>query len=141
MRIPDECVTVSSGQRVTASENRRTFIVLNPTGRIIRTVKVDDCVITDSVTPRCDYFFELGSPLEETLYVELKGKNLDRACEQLSHSLKQFADRHSEAPRRCFVVASRVPGISARTQILMDKFYRDHKVHIRFKSRQLEIKV
>lgn len=141
MRIPDECVTESSGQRVTAKENKKTFAVLNPSGKVIRKVKVDGCVITDASTIRCDYLFEIGTPLDAVLYVELKGKNIEHACEQLSSTLKLFSRRHGRVRRHCYVVAARVPGTSTRNQVLQRKFFRDNKVHVRFKSLQLEERV
>ncbi len=141
MRIPDECVTESSGQRVTAKENKKTFAVLNPSGKVIRKVKVDGCVVTDASTIRCDYLFEIGTPLDAVLYVELKGKNIEHACEQLSSTLKLFSRRHGRVRRQCYVVASRVPAVSPSTQVLQKKFFKNNKVNVLFKSRQHEERV
>lgn len=136
VHIPDKCVTETLDEKVTAREKGKTFEVLNPNGKLVRKVRVDGCVVTDSATPRCDYLFEVASPLEQALYVEFKGKDLERACKQLADTLKLFADRHRGVPRHCYVVSSRVPSAGTKPQVLASKFFKENKASIRFKGRK-----
>lgn len=97
--------------------------------------------MTDSATPRCDYLFEVASPLEQALYVEFKGKDLERACKQLAETLKLFASRHRDVPRHCYVVSSRIPSAGTKPQVLASKFFKENKAPIQFRGRKHEVTV
>lgn len=105
----EKCRTKSQHRNVTpVRENKREFRVDNDAGITVATIKIDGCYITDN-RRRCDYLFELGEPPHHALYVELKGKHIEEAYTQLEATLAYLAERHKGIPRRCYIIASRVP--------------------------------
>lgn len=67
-------------------ENQRVFSIKPEPGEQVAGVRVDGCVVTDSLRPRCDGLFVLlppGSPYFVIALVELKGNDVGRAKRQL----------------------------------------------------------
>ncbi|MDQ7089288.1 MAG: hypothetical protein Q9M50_01375 [Methylococcales bacterium] len=55
---------------ITISENTRKFTLNNPHQKLVFQVVVDNCLIKTG--KRCDYLFEIGDPIRQIYYVELK---------------------------------------------------------------------
>jgi hypothetical protein len=104
----EKCRTTSQHRYLSVKENKREFRVDNDARLTVATIKIDGCYITDN-RRRCDYLFELGEPPHHALYVELKGKNIEGAYEQLLATLTYFGQRHKGIKRLCYIIASRVP--------------------------------
>lgn len=107
-----ECVTTNCNPIITAEENNRKFILNNPSKRPVKKIKVDGCLDSHlSMTgSRCDYLFEINNPMTEVIYLELKGRNIEKAYEQLINTVAFFQNDHSHIKKRtCYIVASKVP--------------------------------
>ncbi|MEQ9486388.1 hypothetical protein [Coleofasciculus sp. F4-SAH-05] len=55
-KYPD-CTVCSQGKKITAQENKRKYILNNPSGKQVCKVKIDDCVIKSQEQRKCDYLY------------------------------------------------------------------------------------
>jgi hypothetical protein len=79
MTPPPKCIEDITHSKVKVEENSRKATFKNPNATKYQRVKIDGCVITEG--PRCDYIVrEIGST---TVFVELKGRDVEHACHQL----------------------------------------------------------
>lgn len=139
VNIPDECVYESSDPRIVVEDRGRKLTLVNAERKLIRRIKVDDCVVKGG-EKRCDYLVEVSNPPTMAVYVELKGKNVDRACKQLAATLTLFAPIHRLIERRCHIVASRVPQ-GATLQARKKEFQRKYGVHLFIETAQAELNI
>ncbi|SEH04566.1 hypothetical protein [Candidatus Venteria ishoeyi] len=133
----DSCGTVLNNKIITASENRMKFVIKNKNSITVRKVIVDGCLINDE-RQRCDYLFEINKPFTEVIYLELKGKNIEYAIEQLESTIRICAKRHDKAGKRCDIVASRVPKMTTKTQNLKKKFLQKNQISLYLHTAQYE---
>ncbi|NOZ91351.1 MAG: hypothetical protein GXO60_08725 [Epsilonproteobacteria bacterium] len=134
------CNELTTNKIISISENKRIFRINNSSLFSINRVEVDGCYITSG--RKCDYLFEiLDSDILEVFYVELKGKHLEDAIEQLEETLKYCLGIHKSINRSCFIVASRVPKASTSTQKMKKEFKRKHGVMLYIDTKIKEVKV
>jgi Icc-related predicted phosphoesterase len=68
-------------------EEKRTKITFrNSTGETVAKIRIDGCVITGNAVKKCDYLL-LCADIKTAVFVELKGKDVITAIEQLSETL------------------------------------------------------
>ena len=100
---------------IRVEENKKKFIINNKDLLLINHVKVDGYLITTG--NRCDHLFEIIS-LKKVFYVELKGSDIKHALEQLLDTIIFCEKFHANFNKECFIVCSRVPKETPRTQVL-----------------------
>ena len=93
---------------IKVEEKGKEFIIDNASQSSVCQVDVDGCLRISG--PRCDYLFEVRNN-EEVYYVELKGKNISHALEQILNTMRSdLLDRlHKGFKKVGVVVSSRVP--------------------------------
>ncbi|MBL7648079.1 MAG: hypothetical protein JNK74_17995 [Candidatus Hydrogenedentes bacterium] len=142
MNIPDECIETRNDRLIVTEEEKRKLVIDNPAMKTVRRIAVDRCVFKgDSTSKRCDYILEISVPLQSVFYLELKGSKIDHGIEQLAVTLGHFRERHGDATKKCILVASKVPSLSADTQARKDRFYRTHRVEIEIKRLQHRVTI
>jgi len=114
-----KCNNVINDKNIVVKENGREFRIKNSSNIEINRVKVDGCFIKSG--NRCDYLFEVLSK-SRVLYIELKGKDIQHALEQIDATIKHCKDIHKNFIKECYIVASRVPKETTKTQMLKRKF-------------------
>jgi len=105
-----KCNKCKNDKIIFAKGHKREFIIKNRSKKNINKVIVDDCLIKEGI--RCDYLFEIEcEDLKEILYVELKGKDLNHALEQILTTIEFCKNRysHHHYTRKAFVILSRYP--------------------------------
>lgn len=123
--------------KLTAEENKRKFIIKlkkNSKEEFCR-IKVDNCLITTNKSEKCDFVFHRCKN-EDKYYVELKGKQIKKAFNQIVVTIKQ----HVPSPREKnfgFIVASRVPLTGADIRKLKEDFKKNYGVRLTIRSRQI----
>lgn len=122
---------------ITVAENSRKFSLNNPQALPVFQVVVDNCLITEG--KRCDYLFEIDDPIRQVFYVELKGKAIEKACEQLKVTITVCKNRHQKLSKECHVVASRVPKLGTGMQVLKKKFRQQTGLNLNLHTRQATI--
>lgn len=90
------CTKCSEGKLVVAEENKRKYILQNPYQKKVCKVRIDGCVIPSPSQRKCDYLIivcesKLANEQESDIYfIELKGRDLISAVEQLTQTIKYF---------------------------------------------------
>lgn len=84
-----DCTDCTSGKQITVQENKRKHILKNPSCKPVCKVRVDDCVISSVGQRKCDYLL-IACQSDAWYFVELKGKDLLGAVEQLTQTLEHF---------------------------------------------------
>ncbi|HEY9701420.1 MAG TPA: hypothetical protein V6C58_03185 [Allocoleopsis sp.] len=125
----NKCSTVNNNKIVVVEENQRKFIINNAQGKTIRKVLVDGCLIDDH-RQRCDYLFEIDDPCTLAIYVELKGKDIEKAFNQLIATLDYLSQKHKNCHKECYIIASKVPKAGPQVQVLKTKLAKSHKVQL-----------
>ncbi len=136
----EDCNSFNKNKIVSVSENKRTFRINNTSLFTINKVEVDGCYISEG--RKCDFLFEIiEDEIKEVFYVELKGKHIEDAVEQLEATLKACLELHKTIPRSCYIVASRVPKLSTSIQKYKKEFKRKNGVLLYIDTRQKEVTV
>ena len=123
-----KCATQTTHKIITAEENKRKLTIKNPSGKIVRKIKVDGCLIVDS-DKRCDYMFEIDDLASQVIYwviyLELKVCDIEKAYNQLAATIDRFIVEHRGIKKECHIVASRVPKAGPKVQQLKIKLLKD----------------
>ncbi len=135
------CTEQNKNKIITASESNRKFIINNPNEKTVKKIKVDGCLITNTNQVRCDYMFKIDIPYTKVIYLELKGKNIEHACEQLKATIKLFEQDHSNIEKDCHIVASRVPKLATDIQQLKVQFKKQQNAKLSVGTMQTTISI
>lgn len=135
----NKCSDITKNKRIVVSENKREFILINENRKTVTKIEVDGCLISDH-RPRCDYLFEINNPCTLAIYVELKGKKIDKAYKQLEATLGYLSKRHNKSKKQCYIVVSRVPKSGTNIQVYKAKMAKN-KVQLFVKTSKAEIKI
>ncbi|OYQ62397.1 hypothetical protein B9G53_22515 [Pseudanabaena sp. SR411] len=94
------CTVCQQGTEIPAFDKKNKkikYILQNPSRRKVCKVQIDDCVITSQTQRKCDYLMIVcesklsNQPESVDLYfIELKGRDLMSAVEQLTETIKYF---------------------------------------------------
>lgn len=141
MRDFGDCEKVNKNPNIVISDpgsknNKSKFRINNPNRLEIRVIQVDNCVIKQGT--RCDYLVILPNSLE--IYIELKGKDVGHAVEQIEASIKQLTSSLS-GEKLCFVASTRCPLTSPQIQKFKKKFKRDYNATLKMKNGEITHKV
>ena len=113
-----------------AEENRKRFEIKRKDGLEIQRYRVDGCLfIRGSHDKRCDYFFEINTTPRTVFYVELKGKKIKHAVEQITATYQHvdIKTRHEAHQKKAFIVGNqKCPVASNENQKLLNKFKKEH---------------
>jgi hypothetical protein len=105
------CTNCSEGKLVVAEENKRKYILQNPCQKKVCKVRIDGCVIPSQSQRKCDYLMiicesKLANDQESDIYfIELKGRDLISAVEQLTQTIKYFQTERYKVTGKVFARA------------------------------------
>lgn len=119
----DECYSSVSP---VAEENKRRFeLSIKNTQKTFCKIKYDGCLYK-GVDEHCDFIFTVNqnNDIEEWIFVELKGKKIKKAIEQIGATIDQIKPNSKIS---AFVVSSRVPRASKETAIAKERFAKKYK--------------
>ena len=131
----EECSERSRNKIVTAEENGKKLTIRNPKRKRINRVTVDNCLIKGD-KKRCDYLFEINEPMDKIFYLELKGKNIKKAYEQLVSTVDFCKKRHGEIHKQCYIISSRVPQSGTDVNVLKRKMQQKHNIQLFVKTKE-----
>jgi len=135
----EKCTTKRTDKIIAVSEHGRKFTIQNDGKISVNQVKVDSCLINDD-RKRCDYLFEIEGKIF-VIYLELKGKHIDKAYEQLVATMGYCLERHERFEKKCYIVASRVPKDGQKVQNLKIKMRRSYKARLHIATREEKISI
>lgn len=125
---------------IVVEENKRKFTIHNPGKKPVKRVKVDGCLIKDK-RQRCDYLFEIGRVCHCVIYLELKGKDIEHAFNQLVSTLEQLKSRHRGLTKICHIVASRVSLKGPKFQNLYRQMVQKHKARLYVDTKEVKVNI
>ncbi len=136
-----DCEKINQNSKIVISDpgsknSKSKFRIDNPKKLKIRVIKVDNCVIKQGI--RCDYLVILPNSLE--IYIELKGKDIGHAAEQIEASIKKLTVSLS-AKKLCFIASTRCPLTSPQIQKLKKNFKRDYNATLTIKNGEITHKL
>jgi hypothetical protein len=134
MRSLPECEEYKTDAKIVLQENRSKITFLNPNQDQILLIKVDDCVIRNNETSRCDYAIIPRDEIE--IYIELKGSDILHAVKQIESTINSLSDNPQKIKKLCFVVSTRVPSQTTNVQQLQSQFKRKFNASFRVKNIQ-----
>ncbi len=82
-----DCTSCSNGSKILVEENKKRYILQNSSG--VCKVRIDGCLILAQDRAKCD-FMVIICDTKDVYFIELKGRDLLRAVEQLSQTIDYF---------------------------------------------------
>lgn len=111
-----------------AIENGKRFEI--ESNDVYSKLRIDGCLITSTEIEKCDFGF-LRHSNGDFYFVELKGKDIEKAYNQIVNSILFFENNVIKIPqnkRFCFIVSSSgIPRCQLRISQLKQKFARDKR--------------
>lgn len=135
-RFKPVCTFETTEKILVLEENKRKCIFSNPHNNVLTKVKVDGCQITEGV--KCDYL--VLDHLENEYFIELKGKDIPHAIEQLESTIKQLSNTKS-IQKTAIIVTSRYPSNDTSMQRAKALFKKKYKVDLISKNVKMEVAI
>ena len=133
-KFKPNCTTEITDRILVLEENKRKCVFSNPQNNILTKVVVDGCQITEGV--KCD-FLVLDHNANE-YFVELKGKDIPHALEQLESTIKQLSSTNNIL-KTAIIVTSRNPSNDTTMQRAKAFFKKKYKVDLLSKNVRMDI--
>jgi hypothetical protein len=128
-----EACTEETNDKIVVLKDKRarsTMRFLNPERKTLKKIQIDNCVVKVGI--RCDFLLKCDKEIEH--FVELKGRDVKHACDQISQTIKDKSNNAKRDKKWAFVVSSRNPLINGEIQILKARFRRDYNCVLIFKN-------
>jgi esterase/lipase len=119
MKSLADCKILEKGNKIYREEENKSICFENKNYELVcEVVPIENCVLTKADDgKRCDFLFLFDNQKQEykllkdkkslAYYVELKGIELDKACEQLLNSIDKTKDQINNFELNAMVVSSR----------------------------------
>jgi len=85
------CCEIENSKILSKKEERSSFRLINQKKYDIGVVKLDNCLKYDNLGLRCDYLLNCYDK-DISIFIELKGKNINHAILQLNNSIKNLKE-------------------------------------------------
>lgn len=131
------CTREVTDKLLSVEENKRKCVFQNPDRCMLTRIHVDGCQITEG--PRCDYL--ILDHRQNEYFVELKGKDLPHAVQQLEASIRQLSSSGKNIKRTALIVASRHPSNDTTIQKAKAEFKKKYQVELMSKNTVLEVAI
>jgi hypothetical protein len=120
--------------KIVCEENNRKMIFHNPSAATVEKLRIDGCRIKDSSQRRCDYLVIANNKFH---FVELKGKNIKHAIEQIEAMLKLPEIKNAGACEMWgFVICTAVsPSFRTKSQNEKSRFRKIYNARLEIRSR------
>jgi len=111
-----KCIKTVHDSKPKVEENGKKAVFLNPGNEEIKIVQVDGCLVTGA-TLRADFI--VAKPTIVDVIVELKGKDIYRACDQITATLEVWRSNEPFSARIAgLIICSRSPASSTELQLM-----------------------
>lgn len=135
MEFKSACTFETTDKLLVVKERKSKCIFSNPNRRMLTKVIVDGCQITDGI--KCDYL--ILDHCRNEYFVELKGKDLLHAVEQLEATIQQLSDKNKTVKKKAIIVSSRNPSNDTSVQRAQKEFKKKYNTELIAKNIQAEI--
>jgi hypothetical protein len=130
IEIPPPCVQKHTGRSLVCKANGRLMRFCKADREIARKITVDGCVIKNALA--CDFL--VINWRDRKHFVELKGKDVDHAYEQLEATIPLFAFLGANDVIWCFIVCSEAPATTPKVQIKKAQFAKRFRARLTVKT-------
>ncbi len=134
----EKCTRKSNQKIVSLSESGRKYILNNKSKKQLAIIKIDGCLITSNKIEKCDFLIEIDEPQTLAIYIELKGKNIEKAYNQLINTMNMLEKRHKKIKKECQIVSSRVPKSGTSVANLKANMMRTHKTLLKVGTNEVK---
>ena len=117
----ENCTTTTNQPILRLEENRRSFRINNPNRISLKKVIVDGCLIPGT-EEKCDYLVEYENHSLFAIFLELKGKDFNKAIAQIVNTMKLTSKEYPQHHRTAIVVVSRIPKAGTNIQLEKKRF-------------------
>lgn len=131
------CTVETTDKLLVLEENKCKCVFRNPQNEVLIKIIVDGCQITEGI--RCDYL--VLDHQKNEYYIELKGKDIPHAIEQLEASIKQLSNSSVKVQKTAIIISSRHPSNDTSIQRAKALFKKKYKVDLISKNRILELPI
>lgn len=121
-----------------ASENGKRFGIIS--NENFTRIRIDGCLIASQHVEKCDFGFIRHSS-QEFYFVELKGKEIQKAYNQIVSTINYFSDNFIDIPQNMrfgFIISSSVPKAGISANVLKQDFAKKFGRKLEIKNRELE---
>jgi hypothetical protein len=133
----DECTCEQSHSRIKVQERGRSAVFLNLSRAIVLLTRIDGCVVKNQTA--ADWVVTWTASRE--LIVELKGRNVEHACDQIWHTA-QLVHRNCPGSKLAgLIVCSQFPRFNTAIQKAKTSFARQFSGPLHVVSRNCEYDV
>jgi len=130
------CTVETTDKLLVLEENKRKCVFSNPGSQVLTKIIVDGCQITEGT--RCDFL--VFDQQKNEYFVELKGKDIPHAIEQLESTIKQLSSS-TGLQKTAIIVSSRHPSNDTSIQRAKMLFKKKYKVDLISKNIKIEIQI
>ncbi len=136
-RFP-QCERITKAPIIPLEEKQSKIIFENPTKLEVCVLRVDhtekdEGAIKDGI--RCDYALT-AEKIEAEFYIELKGRDIKHAFEQLEITLQQISQDPQNHPKCCFVISTRCTLTGTEIQKMTKLMKQRYNARLTIKNRQ-----
>ena len=106
-------------------------------------IRIDACLIKSLEIEKCDFGFYRKSN-EDIYFIELKGKQINKAFDQIVSTINYFESSLIKTPKNQrfgFIVSTKVPSAGTDIKNLIQKFKRDFGKDLKIKNQVLHYNV
>ena len=133
--VPSVCITETNQSVIKFEEKKSVVKFNNPKRLTYKMVAVDGCALTEGV--KCDNLLCSADEQEER-FVELKGRNIKHAIEQLATTIVKLGEFNSR--RYAYVSCTKVaPLIRTDIQAALLRFKKDFNATLLVKTSPIEV--
>ncbi len=123
-----ECITERTDSLIVLKDSkggRSKMTFINSKNELVKEVEVDGCEITEG--KKCDFLIlhpkkVKKKTVNDEYFVELKGRKVKYACEQLEASIRKLSDNPTQKPKHAIVICTKNPLSSSQGQKLKIQF-------------------
>lgn len=135
----------SQGGTIVCSENRKEYRYEYVQGETFLRIHVDGGLVRDKNQPRCDDLLlnttaaraETNQPNFHSIFIELKGTDILKACQQLQATVTSFANELTGSKLHARIVVSKAHGPKTSLQRYQREFNRRLKCSFDYQSQTM----
>lgn len=129
-----KCCDEYTKKIISLKEKKSQFILKNPHKEKIGEIRYDECPAYGHYgEKRCDYILTHS---EITIFIELKGKNFEKAISQLQKSINNTKN-NCYGKKYAFIVASKFPSATSSSANYKKIFRKQYNTMLEYQSREM----
>lgn len=127
----NDCTSIHTDQAIRLPDCGKVLVLKNPARRKVSRIRFDGCVLKNATA--ADYV--IGIELGLDLIVELKGKNVEHAIDQIENSATHLKHVKSNiSPKLGVIYCKQVPAGSSSINKKRESLFKKHGIRLKISS-------